>query len=52
MLNRGDALDKALDDLAALGDERDREQLAALRDRPRRGCGSWWRVRPSGARAR
>ena len=33
MLNRGDALDKALDDLAALGDERDREQLAALRDR-------------------
>ena len=33
MLNRGDALDKALEDLAALGDERDREQLAALRDR-------------------
>jgi GTP-binding protein EngB required for normal cell division len=33
MLNRGDALDKALEDLAALGTDRDREQLAALRDR-------------------
>ena len=33
MLNRGDALDKTLDDLAALGTDRDREQLAALRDR-------------------
>jgi len=33
MLNRGDALDKTLDDLAALGSERDREQLAAPRDR-------------------
>ena len=33
MLNRGDALDKALEDLAALGNERDREQLAALRGR-------------------
>jgi len=33
MLNRGDALDEALEDLAALGAERDREQIAALRDR-------------------
>jgi len=33
MLNRGDALDKTLEDLAALGTDRDREQLAALRDR-------------------
>ena len=33
MLNRGDVLDKTLEDLAALGNERDREQLAALRDR-------------------
>ena len=33
MLNRGDVLDKALEDLAALGTDRDREQLAALRDR-------------------
>jgi len=33
MLNRGNALDKALEDLAALGTDRDREQLAALRDR-------------------
>jgi len=33
MLNREDALDKALEDLAALGTDRDREQLAALRDR-------------------
>jgi len=33
MLNRGDALDKALDDLAALGTDRDRELLAAVRDR-------------------
>ena len=33
MLNRGDALDKTLDDLAALGTGRDRELLAALRDR-------------------
>jgi hypothetical protein len=33
MLNRGDVLDKTLEDLAALGSERDREQLAALRDR-------------------
>ena len=33
MLNRGDALDKTLEDLAALGTDRDREQLAAVRDR-------------------
>jgi len=33
MLNRGDGLDKALEDLAALGTDWDREQLAALRDR-------------------
>jgi len=33
MLNRGDALDKALEELAVLGAERDREQIAALRDR-------------------
>src|ERR1022692_1967270 len=33
MLDRGDVLDKTLEDLAALGSERDREQLAALRDR-------------------
>jgi hypothetical protein len=33
MLNRAHALDKTLDDLAALGTDRDREQLAALRDR-------------------
>jgi GTP-binding protein EngB required for normal cell division len=33
MLNRGDALDKALEDLAVLGTDRDREQLAAVRDR-------------------
>jgi len=33
MLNRGDALDQALEDLAALGTDRDRQQLAALRDR-------------------
>ena len=33
MLDRGDVLDKTLEDLAALGSERDREQLAALQDR-------------------
>jgi GTP-binding protein EngB required for normal cell division len=33
MLNRGESLDKRLEDLAALGTGRDREQLAALRDR-------------------
>jgi GTP-binding protein EngB required for normal cell division len=33
MLNRGDGLDKALEDLAALGTDWDREQVAALRDR-------------------
>jgi GTP-binding protein EngB required for normal cell division len=33
MLDRGDVLGKTLEDLAALGSERDREQLAALRDR-------------------
>jgi GTP-binding protein EngB required for normal cell division len=33
MLNHRDALDKALEDLAALGTDGDREQLAALRDR-------------------
>jgi GTP-binding protein EngB required for normal cell division len=33
MAERGDVLDKALEELAALGDERDREQIAALRDR-------------------
>jgi ribosome biogenesis GTPase A len=33
MLDRGDALDKALEELASLGGDRDREQLAALRDR-------------------
>jgi Dynamin family len=33
MPNRGDALGKALEDLAALGSDRDRELLAALRDR-------------------
>ena len=33
MLNHGDSLDKTLEDLAALGTSRDREQLAAVRDR-------------------
>jgi predicted GTPase len=33
MLNHRDALDKALEDLAALGTGEDREQIAALRDR-------------------
>ena len=33
MARRGDVLDKALEELAGLGDERDREQIAALRDR-------------------
>src|SRR5580693_10735315 len=33
MAGRGDALDRALEELAGLGDERDQEQIAALRDR-------------------
>ena len=33
MAGRGDVLDRALEELAGLGDERDQEQIAALRDR-------------------
>jgi hypothetical protein len=33
MAGREDVLDRALEELAGLGDERDREQIAALRDR-------------------
>ena len=33
MAGRGDALDRALEELAGLGDDRDQEQIAALRDR-------------------
>jgi hypothetical protein len=47
------ALVTALNRLAALGTERDQEQIGALLDRlVARGCGSWSPVRPNGGRAR
>ena len=53
MPNDQSALVNALNELAALGTERDREQLAALQGRwMRHGFGSWWQARPSAARAR